>query len=262
MLRQIPSLILPMGVEEKGESEDSTDWVTKEAYLYDELPKEARGVVNLNIGSLYGVVRTFRPYYETKQGRVSNFATALAQIAAPETVEELQEVMEHQDRKPIYINYDAREYETVNPSEVLEHPEMLMNRIVLVGMLNDPQDLHITPIGEYTPGLLVHAHALSTIMNGEYLTPIPQWAQWALGLFLCLCFVLMRVFLADYRAGSFLMRIFQMLMLLLVVVMGTLLFVHYRLIVELSLPLSLIALAFLAMDVWKGILGFFKIKNL
>lgn len=269
MLRQTPGLVLPIGVgEERGEradaeeKDDSVKWVTKEAYLYDEMPMEQRGVINLDIGSLYGVVRTFRPYYETAGGRMPNMATALAQMVSPEAVERLQQVLERQDGKPLRINYDAREYEKLNPSEVLEHPEMLENKIVLVGMLNDPQDFHITPIGEYTPGLLVHAHALSTILNGDYLTPLPQWAQWILGLLLCICFVLVRVFLADYRAGSLFLRIFQVVMLLAVVVGGTLLFVHCRRIVELSLPLSLIALAFLAMDVWKGLLGIFNIKNL
>ena len=220
------------------------------------------GVVNLDISSLYGVVRTFRPYYETNHGRVLNIATALAQMSAPETVERLQQVLDCQGEETVRINYDAREYEIVNSSEVLEHPEVLENKIVLIGMLNDPQDVHITPIGEYTPGLMVHAHALSTILNGDYLTTPPQWVQWMFALLLCICFVLARVFLATYRAGSLLMRLFQVVMLLLVILMGTLLFVHYHLIVELSLPLSLITLAFLTLDVWKGVLGLLNIKNI
>ena len=258
MLCQTSSLVLPMGVE-KGDS--IADWITKEAYLFDETPVQ-RGVVNLDISSLYGVVRTFRPYYETNHGRVHNIATALAQMSAPETVERLQQVLDCQGEETVRINYDAREYEIVNSSEVLEHPEVLENKIVLIGMLNDPQDVHITPIGEYTPGLMVHAHALSTILNGDYLTTPPQWVQWMFALLLCICFVLARVFLATYRAGSLLMRLFQVVMLLLVILMGTLLFVHYHLIVELSLPLSLITLAFLTLDVWKGVLGLLNIKNI
>lgn len=260
LLHEIPSLVLPMGVEE--EDHDTLAWMTKAAYLFDEIPLENRGVVNLDIISTYSVVRTFRPYYDTNQGRLPHLATALAQRAAPDAVERLQRMSEHQDEGSVRINYDAREYEIVNPSDVLQHPEVMENKIVLVGLLNDPQDFHITPIGEYTPGLLIHAHSLSTILNGEYLTSLPQWAQWIVALLLCFCFVVARVFLADYRAGSLLMRVFQIVMLLLVVIIGAILFIHCHLIVELSLPLSLIALAFLALDVWKGILGIFNIKNL
>ena len=259
MLREMPSLVLPMGVEESG---DTTGWETREAYLFDEMPKENRGVVNMDIGSRYGVVRTFRPYYDTNQGRMLNMATALAQKTAPEAVERLEQVLKQQGGEAVRINYDAREYEMLNPSEVLQHPEMLENKIVLIGMLNDPQDVHITPIGEYTPGLLVHAHALSTILNGDYLTSLPRWMQWVLGLLLCVFFVAVRMFVGKYRAGSLLMRLFQIVMLLLIVVLGTLLFVHYHVIVELSFPLALIALGLLALDVWNGILGLFRIKNL
>ena len=259
MLREMPSLVLPMGVEESG---DTVGWKTKDAYLYDEMPMENRGVVDMDIPSQYGVVRTFRPYYDTNHGRVLNIATALAQRAAPEAVERLEQVWKQQGEDAVRINYDAREYEILNPSEVLQHPEALEHKIVLIGMLNDPQDVHITPIGEYTPGLMVHAHALSTILNGKFLTPLPRWTQWVIGLLLCVFFVVVRMLVGKYRAGSLLMRIFQIVMVLLIVVIGTLLFVHYRVIVELSFPLALIALGLLALDVWNGILGFFRIKNI
>ena len=259
MLHDMPSLVLPMGVDNLG---DTLGWVTKEAYLFDEMPKENRGVVNMDIDSPYGVVRTFRPSYDTNQGHVLNMATALALRTAPEAVERLKQVCEQQGGEAVHINYDAREYVTMNPSEVLQHPEMLEHKIVLIGMLNNPQDVHITPIDEYMPGLLIHAHALSTILNGDYLTTLPRWAQWVLGLLLCICFVVVRMLVGKYRAGSLFMWIFQIFMLLLIIVIGTLLFIHYHVIVELSFPLALIALGQLALDLWNGILGLFRIKNL
>lgn len=258
-LLETPSLVLPMGVEELA---DTAAWVTKEAYMFDETPLEKRGIVNVDIDSPYGVVRTFRPYYDTNQGRISNIATALAQRVRPEAVERMKQVLEQQGGEALHINYDAREYDILNPSEVLQHPEMLENKVVLIGMLHDPQDFHITPIGEYTPGLMIHAHALSTILNGEYLTPIPQWAKWLLGLLLCICFVVVSALSLNYRAGNLFMRIFQVVMLLLVVVIGAVVFVHCHMIIELSFPLALIALGLLALDLWNGILGLLRVKDL
>ncbi|MBO4673526.1 MAG: CHASE2 domain-containing protein [Bacteroidaceae bacterium] len=259
VLRQTPSLILPIGVEQW---EDSAGWMTKEAYLLDDTDVEKRGVINLNIGSPYHVVRTFRPYYNTNKGRLPNFATALVQMAAPEKLEHLQQVMEEQENDAIHINYDAREYETLYPSEVLQHPEMLENKIVLIGNLYDPQDFHITPIDEYTSGLLIHAHALSTILDETYPTPAPKWIHWLLSVLLCISFVVASALSINYRAGNLFMRVFQLVLLLLVVLIGTMVFIYRHTIIELSFPLALIALGLLALDVWNGIIGLFKIKQL
>ena len=264
LLKQEPRLVLPMGVDAEGDE----GWKARNAYLFDSTQQQ-RGVINLNISTPYSVVRNFRPYYQTDRGKIPHFTTALARMAVPESETHLQQWLsqashgeEDEEGQVVYINYGSREYEIIEPSQVIEKPEALENKVVLLGTLNDMQDVHITPISEQMPGILIHAYTLSTILDADELTPLPKWAQWLLAIVLSLCFVMVSSASLNYRASNLFMRLFQIAMFLLVVVCGTLLFFHLHLIVDLTFPLSLIALGLLALDLWNGILGVLRVKDL
>lgn len=254
ILSSTPSLVLPMGVEREEENE-SGKWEVMNSYLFDSLALSCRGVTNLNIHVPYQVVRTFIPYYETDRGSVPNFAVALAAKAHPESVVRLQEQMQGEQQPGIAIHYGSREYDVFAPAEVLEHPDALTGKVVLVGAIGELADTHITPIDPNMSGVMIHAHTLSTVLHGTYPTSLPRWATVLLGLMLSLLLVAATDLTLDLQAGNLIIRIFQFILLVLLVLLGCWLYLSFRLVVELAYPLTLIALGLFLLDVWNGVLS-------
>ncbi len=90
---------------------------------------------------------------------------------------------------------DDRDFETITEREAFEmnlfddpeygilHKEILEDKIVLVGAtMPELQDMHPVPIrNQYgssnMPGIEIHAHAMQSIIDGEYLYMVPGWAH-------------------------------------------------------------------------------------
>ena len=243
VLRNTPSLITPIGVTPL----ENNMWQTMPTYALDSLNVTRRGVVNMNITHKYSVVRSFKPFYSTDKGEMAHFAVTLAQLAEPETVDNLRN--SHGDN-PVIINYPAREYDVISPDDVLEHVDDICGKIVLLGALKEMQDMHITPVNDAMPGILVHAHALSTILNGNYLSYMPAWGLWLLGFILCMMMVTANMWFERFTGGKLLMRLFQVAMTLLIVYTGCALYIKYNFVLELALPLMIVTLGLAALDIW------------
>ncbi len=261
VIDRTPTLVLPTGVyAEEGEP---GQWMLMKTLKFAGKESVCYGVANLNILHPYNVVRSFVPFYGTDKGVVPNFAVALASYADT-TVLHDDELRNHEE---VYINYPSREFDIIPPDAVLERYEDIENKIVLLGALTESQDLHATPIVDAMSGVLIHAHALATIIHKSYVKELPRAVLWILAFLLCVIFVATNALLNRYPAGNMLMRLFQLTMLYVTIVMGCVLFIKYQLIFELSIPLLLIALGIMALDFWNGIVWIFefiinKIKKL
>ncbi len=251
-LRNTPNIVLSRGIDYDEGNEGSV----MPAYLLDSLPESQRGVVNLNVFHRYNVVRSFKPYYKTEGGSVPNFSVQLAKAAGRADVENT--MREHvQDSDDVIINYTSREFDVISPSQVLARVEDINGKIVLMGALEEMQDTYRTPVEEVMPGVMIHAYALSTILQDNYQTTMPKWGMNVLSILLCVVFVLVKIWLDNYRANDLLMRIFQIVVILLLIYLGSYLFVKHNFILELSQPLLIVALGLFALDVWKGVLALF-----
>lgn len=251
VLKNTPSLITPMGVTKQ---EDGA-WQVIPAYALDSMNIDRRGVVNMNIARQYSVVRTFKPFYATDRGDVAHFAVALARLAEGAVVDNLHD--KYGDTS-IAISYPAREYNVIAPDDILERADDIKGKIVLLGALNEMQDMHITPVDDAMPGVLIHAHALSTILNGSYLSFMPEWGLWLLGLIICVLMVTANMWFERFTGGKLLMRLFQVAMTLLIVYVGCVLYIRFNFVLELALPLMIITLGLAALDIWTETLKLMK----
>lgn len=254
VLRDSPCLITAIG----GITDNKNNIELNDSYILDSLPYWKRGIVNLNVSRRYHVVRNFVPYYNTDQGVMNNFAQAIASQVDSQKAKCAQDLYK-QNEVPIPIFYPSREFEKIEPGEILNRIDDLEGKIVLIGALNDPQDTFISPINDAMPGILVHAYTLSTILNGQYVTTVPKYILWTFGLFISFLFIIIKMWLKKRSLENLLMRFFQVLLMLSITYIGSLLFIEYSYVLELTIPLMLVALGVAALDIWGDFLHLFNI---
>ena len=250
VLRTTQGLIAPMGVI-PGENKQ---WKINDSYLLDSLYDNFRGIVNMNVKRRYHVVRGFVPCYQTDRGIINHFALVLASQANPSIAERLQTSFMDNPSQDIPIDYTSREFEIIEPEDVLESTDNLKNKVVMIGALHDTQDIFITPINDAMPGIMVHAYTLSTILGERYINAMPKWGLYLFGLLISILFVIVKMWLKRHSIENLLMRVFQVLIMLVIIYLGCLLFIEYYYVVELSMPLMLVALGLVALDIWDDFL--------
>lgn len=246
IINRAPSIVLPMEVVRKQNCQQR--WTCINSRLFDKLNNDKRGIVNLNISHPYNVVRSFIPFYDTDRGVVANFVTSIAMLT--DTTKSIKnELLKSSE---VEIDFASREFNIIPPSNILSNIDEIENKIVLLGAISESQDMHITPIDDTTPGVIIHANALSTILHKTYLKHLPTWMSWILGFFLCSLFVIAYSFFNRFQAGNMFMRLFQILLVFFMIFLGCTLFLRYHLVFELSFPLILAALGIVAIDFWNG----------
>jgi len=251
VLRRTPNMVLAMGVYR----DESSRWNVKDTYLSDSLQNSIWGVVNMNVKRRYHVVRDFIPQYQTNRGVANHFALSLASHANPSKANQLQSLYHGKSDFSLPIDYTSREFDIIEPDDILEHIDDLKGKIVMIGALDDSQDVFITPVDDTMPGIMVHAYTLSTILRGQYSKNVPQWILWLLGLSLCILFVIVKMWLKRHSLENLLMRMFQICIMFAITYFGCVLFINYHYTLELATPLLLVALGCAALDVWDDIIN-------
>ena len=100
------------------------------------------------------------------------------------------------------------------------------------------------------PGVLIHAYIASTILDGMYVTPVSKGWMWVVSFVLAFVFILTQLLVGDSKPGNMLVRWMQVLFLVLLVVIGTRLYLTRLVTLDLTLPLLMISLGLLASDIW------------
>jgi len=247
-----PNLILPMALETVGDDL----YEISPTYLYDSLSTDRRGVVNFNIAHPYNVIRDFKVNYQTSSGEVYNFAAAISRLAKPDAIERLQQILDERGETTVDIDFPSWEYTCVDPDQVLLRSEDLNGKIVLLGDMSNPQDYHVTPIGDNVPGVLIHANAISTVIHGSCHFKLSKWWQMFVAMLLCSLYVVLKKGLRYFGdADNMIMRIVQAILLFVAVLIGTRLYISHNKTLELSMPLIAVALVEVALDCWVGCLS-------
>lgn len=76
--------------------------------------------------------------------------------------------------KEININFHHTEFPKLYPHEVIDHPELIKDHIVLYGPLKEETDMHYCPLGKVA-GTELLAYAVKTIVTGTSLKYLPTW---------------------------------------------------------------------------------------
>jgi CHASE2 domain-containing sensor protein len=191
---------------------------------------------------------------------VNSFGSELVSISAPDKYIELLS----RNKESETISYPSIEFPVLNYKDILDSPEQfiddIQDKVILMGDLNDGSDYHVTPVNVGTPGVLIHAYIIDTILNSKYITSTPVWLSWAIAFLVCLIFVAINFFIGEVSSnlGNLVMRILQVVCIYLFFALGCKVFVtrlHY---IDFAPTLLMIGLGLFAYDLWMGMIALFE----
>ena len=117
---------------------------------------------------LYGGIKRELSVGQKSQGEVKpSFALLTANKYAG------SEVIPLEDRQ-MGINFIPTSFSEISYKEVLSHPELITDRIVLFGATMEESDMHYTPLGRM-PGVELQAYSVETILQQKEIKTLSIW---------------------------------------------------------------------------------------
>lgn len=245
---------------------DSTGTRISHQSCYDAEVLPKGGFAAINIMGVEGEranIRDFRKNFVTPEDSVAALAPALIAIARPEAFQ----ILWDRDKETEAIGYASRTFEIVYPDEILENKDLIKDRIVLIGKLQDRADKHITPISNYTPGLMIHAYTTATILDKEYVRELSNTENILLGAILCLLVVWINLQLMQSVMGPILVRSLQIGLLYFMILTGTQVFIHWKVDLNFSYSILTVSLGVAACEVYgaifdrRGLIDYISIRS-
>lgn len=250
IVRNTPNMV---SISQVQKDTDGVHYVEKYLSFYDDsITPPHRGYANLDINHSWTVVRTFLPYVRTREGKIiPGLSLELAKIAAPQRALQL---MERGNTEEI-INFTHREIQVL-AAKRLKNPEVakrLTGKVVLVGVIKDTKDIYLTPLKEPTPGVLVHAYAAQTIINGLYIRTREAWVNWAIAFCFCFLLVTLLLYASEKKeigsALNLIIRIVVFISVVLFVFLGCWVFTARHVYVDYTPSLLMLTFGTMAFDI-------------
>jgi len=213
------------------------------------------GAVNIN-GSHEGTTtRYFKPEFDYTDGPIPSMAMMLAELHRPGSFD----IISKRGNSMEMINFAGYGFHVLHPDRINEHPDLIKDHVVLIGMINDPADKHRNPLINTMPGIKLHAHIISTIINGAYIDEASQWTNIAVGLCLCLLLVFVGIYCRHTDWGCLVVRILQTGMLFGVLYFGSKMFINHSYNFDFSPTILLTVLGLVVMDIAVGLWALMKL---
>lgn len=240
-------IVLPLGLEKEGDLFE----ISEKPFFYEFLnsPNLHYGAANLPSKNSKSSIREFETDFPLVDGgEMPSYIVEMGRIGNPAAYEKLKA---RGNRREI-IDYASREYTVIPIDMLLDRVEELTGKYVLVGSMTDANDMHATPINSYQAGLIIHAKALSTMLEGDYFKNVPEIVDYvSAGI---LCFLL--VFASDSIQGKgkdLSLRTFQLFLLIFIIWLGYTLFLDRRMILDLSYTFFVVGIGLFVLDFWNWI---------
>lgn len=246
-LAECSNFVMPVRIVDEGDTLH-----TEHLSYYDDIVEPSGGFAAVNIqGDLKerATVRNFSKKFDTAEGCVRSFPSALVAIARPEAAR----LMDQRSGTEEFIQYASRRFDIIEPDEILDDSLNIKGKIVMVGKMQNAGDLHVTPLDNFTPGLLIHAHTAATIISGDFIRELTPFESYAIAAIACFLIVWLNMKLYDDPPGPFTVRIVQAGMLYLMVVGGTMAYIHYNIDLNFSFAIMATALGVSGCDVYIGL---------
>ncbi len=244
-INELPSAILPLGVESVT---DHTFSLSDKPFFYESEKNFRYGIVNLPAEKEHASIREYAVNYRMDTGRsIQSFAVAMAVEGAPDAVSEL--LKRGNPREP--IDYASREFLRMSMDDLMENPEKVAGRYVIVGADNEASDMHSTPINSYMSGMEIHAYSLSSLLDRSWFMEMPAWVDNVLAFILCFIVIFTALTFSGKLRGLIL-RILQIAFLIATVWAGYVAYIDHAVICNFSHTLLMLAFGLLALDVWNG----------
>ena len=206
--------------------------------LVEQLPLARRAAVNLPGKLFVNIQRTYRPVFPLENGdSVASMAGELLRVISPDDYDYTVSNPKYaQEFNICYPFLDIRHIpdtlflEVARQSNLNEELRELIpdGAAVLVGAFNDMNDIYQIPTGETMSGVMVHAHAVSTMLNHQFINLSSNTINWLIALLFSLMYVSVMLLASAGRfgpAGTGMIRISAGIMIGLMLILGSYIFV-------------------------------------
>ncbi|MDE6693259.1 MAG: CHASE2 domain-containing protein, partial [Muribaculaceae bacterium] len=243
------NLVMPVEAQEAGNGLYSAVHVS----WYDSAisPSGGYGAVNIQGDKdTWTTVREFKSFFPTSASdTITSLPAAVASMLRPESRHTLV-IRNNEDEM---ITYCSRDFETLYPDEILDNQEAIEGKIVLVGKIHDAADLHQTPVGNFTPGLLIQAHTTATILSGDFTRRLSETETYIIAAILCFFTAWLNIRLHNSPVGPITVRILQLLLLYLMILTGTQAYIRWNIDLNFAFAILTTTISVAACDIFDGI---------
>lgn len=241
------NLVLPVRV-----SSDEEGIHTEHLSYYDDIVMPKGGFAAVNIqgdAKERATVREFTRSFETLDGEVPSLPFALISIARPEAAKKFAA----RPKKEEFIKFASREFDIITPDEIAENPDLIKDKIVLMGKIQNAGDLHVTPLDNFTPGLKIHAQIAATMLSGEFIRELTPFESYAIAAITCFLIVWLNMRLWDSPAGPLVVRIVQMILLYAMIMGGTMAYIYLNIDLNFAFAILSTSLGVAGCDIYIGL---------
>lgn len=243
-LAACPNLVMPVVIDTWNDTILSS--------YYDGIVEPSGGFACVNIksdGESLASVREFKPKFEVAGEEIPSLPMALAALADPDKLRQLKQRNNEEEA----INYISDDYIMVSPDLIVDNADEIEGKIVLLGKVDNAEDKHITPLGNRTPGVMIHAYTLLTIMSGEYIGQLPQFGNWAIAFIICFLLAMLNFREEKSPLVPMAVRALQYAMLILMIYLGTQAYIRLNVDLDFAFVMLTTSLCVVACDIYKGI---------
>ena len=250
------NLILPVIIEENGNIIKS--------YFYDYLSDPYLGAVNIAGNSHKDIIRNFKPFFSTPEGSIPTIDSEALYVYDKEKYNHL--LLRNNTQE--IINYPSTQFYELDGSDILDSEEttliaeILKDKLVYIGNIDDPSDFHLTPI-ETMSGLEIHAHTLDTMIQDKYIDKTPTLKSWIIAIIACYIFIFCGTFfnLKGLSGSSLYLRFIQIAVILSLIIIGSWYFLHHNFYLDFAPTILMISFGTLALDIFLGCIDAYKVVN-
>lgn len=210
--------------------------------------------VNMISSTSFDIVRDYSTVFHDDSVDYVSMAYALVRKAGYEA--------EPMDGILMDIWYPSVEFDVVEAGEIVgedgfPYPEVMdriRDKIVLVGVVDDPADTHRTPIDDQMPGIMIHAHIIDTMIHDRNINDVSGFWNFVIAFVVCVLFMRLAVFMKEVwdDAGEMVMSVAQLLMMYLFLVAGANLYINHKIFVDFSLTVVVIGVSQVVMSIVRG----------
>lgn len=244
-LSSCENLVMPVELNDNGDIVYS---------YYDTIVTPSAGFACVNIQGdreSRSTVREFCKDFDVNDECLPSLPMALVSFADREAALRLQS----RNNSDEAINFISRDFLVVPYDSVIDYETDIEGRIVLVGKMKDIADTHSTPIDNFTPGLVIHAYTIATILSGDFTRRLTSFEMYLSAFLLCFFVGWLNIVIGDTPLGSFGVRFVQLLLLYCMIMVGTWVFVWYNIDLNFAYMMLTTSLCVVACDLYNGFFG-------
>ncbi|MBD5318188.1 MAG: CHASE2 domain-containing protein [Bacteroides sp.] len=230
-----------------GNGEENFTYVDDNIFL-ENMPAYALGVANL-AALPGGIVRSFLPYFQTSTGTLPAFATSIVSRYSPD----YKEKMFKKGSDEMKLRYSNEKFLCIPPELLYSGEYDLKDKIVLVGTLNDPVDMHSTPVDAAYPGVLIQAHIISTMLKENYISTAGGLLNKIIAILISFLLCMIYVRYDSNNAQNIILRFMLITVMAAGIFIGCVLYCKFNIYINIAMILLVIALSQFVLDIWYGI---------